>query len=37
VDDTIATGAGTGHFDDLVSRPSVYTVITKAALGPRSH
>ncbi len=36
-DDTISSTPGTGHFDDLVSRPSVYTVITKAALGPRSH
>ena len=25
------------HFDDLVSRPSVLAVITKAGLGPRSH
>jgi prepilin-type N-terminal cleavage/methylation domain-containing protein len=36
-DDTIVATPGTGHFDDLVSRPSVYTVISKAALGPRSH
>jgi prepilin-type N-terminal cleavage/methylation domain-containing protein len=37
VDDTIVSAPGTGHFDDLMSRPSVYTVVTKAALGPRSH
>jgi prepilin-type N-terminal cleavage/methylation domain-containing protein len=37
VDDSINSNPGTGHFDDLISRPSVYTVITKAALGPRSH
>ncbi|HLX22544.1 MAG TPA: type II secretion system protein [Usitatibacter sp.] len=34
VDDSISTNP---HFDDLISRPSVYTVISKAALGPRSH
>lgn len=37
VDDTIADGAGAGHFDDMVSRPSVMGVISKAGLGPRSH
>jgi hypothetical protein len=37
VDDTIVSAPGTGHYDDLLSRPSVYTVVTKAALGPRSH
>ena len=37
VDDTISDTTGTAHFDDLVSRPSISTVITKAALGPRSH
>ena len=25
------------HFDDIVSRPSVLTVVNKAGLGPRSH
>ena len=37
VDDSISDVAGATHFDDLVSRPSVLTVINKAALGPRSH
>jgi hypothetical protein len=38
VDDSIADvpGAAT-HFDDIVSRPSVLAVISKAGLGPRSH
>jgi len=25
------------HFDDLISRPSVMTVINRALLGPRAH
>jgi prepilin-type N-terminal cleavage/methylation domain-containing protein len=37
VDDSIADGAGATHFDDIVSRPALLTVINKAALGPRSH
>ncbi len=37
VDDTINDVAGTAHFDDVVSRPSVQTVASKAGLGPRSH
>ena len=37
VDDSINAIAGVGHFDDLVSRPSVLTVISKAGLGPRAH
>jgi prepilin-type N-terminal cleavage/methylation domain-containing protein len=37
VDDSISEVAGATHFDDLVSRPSVLTLINKAALGPRSH
>ena len=37
VDDSISDVAGATHFDDIVSRPSVLTVINKAALGPRSH
>ena len=37
VDDSISDVAGVNHFDDLVSRPSVLAVLTKAALGPRSH
>lgn len=37
VDDSVADGAGATHFDDIMSRPSVMSVATKAALGPRSH
>ena len=37
VDDSLSEVAGPTHFDDMVSRPSVLAVITKAALGPRSH
>ena len=37
VDDSISDGAGASHFDDLVSRPALLTVINKAGLGPRSH
>jgi prepilin-type N-terminal cleavage/methylation domain-containing protein len=37
VDDSISDTAGATHFDDIVSRPSVMTVINKASLGPRSH
>lgn len=37
LDDGIIDGAGTTHFDDMVSRPSVFTLVTKAALGPRAH
>ena len=37
VDDALSDIAGPNHFDDIVSRPSVLTVITKAALGPRAH
>ena len=37
VDDAISDVAGNTHFDDIVSRPTLLTVINKAALGPRSH
>jgi hypothetical protein len=38
VDDQITDAAGVNtHFDDVVSRPSLLTVINKASLGPRSH
>lgn len=37
VDDSEADGAGAAHFDDILSRPALLTVINKAALGPRSH
>jgi hypothetical protein len=38
VDDSLndATDANL-HFDDVVSRPSIMTVVSKAGLGPRSH
>lgn len=37
VDDSLAEGAGVTHFDDLVSRPTVLSVVNKAGLGPRAH
>lgn len=37
VDDSISDVAGASHFDDIVSRPAVLSVVSKAALGPRSH
>lgn len=37
LDDSTNDVAGTSHFDDLVSRPSVLTVVSKAGLGPRPH
>lgn len=37
VDDGISDGPGASHFDDIVSRPSVLTVASKAGIGPRSH
>ena len=37
VDDSTSDVAGTTHFDDLVSRPSVLAVVQKAGLGPRAH
>lgn len=37
VDDTPMDTGGATHFDDIVSRPSVMAVITKAGLGPRAH
>lgn len=37
VDDSISDVSGAAHFDDIVSRPSVLAVISKAGLGPRSH
>jgi hypothetical protein len=38
VDDSImeTPGAAT-HFDDIVSRPSILSVVNKAGLGPRAH
>jgi hypothetical protein len=37
LDDAINDTPGATHFDDVVSRPSVQTVASKAGLGPRSH
>jgi prepilin-type N-terminal cleavage/methylation domain-containing protein len=37
VDDQATDVPGTAHFDDIVVRPSVLNVATKAGLGPRSH
>jgi hypothetical protein len=37
VDDGISEVAGATHFDDMVSRPSVMSVVAKAGLGPRAH
>jgi hypothetical protein len=37
VDDALNETATTAHFDDIVSRPALLAVITKAGLGPRSH
>jgi len=37
VEDSISDVAGASHFDDILSRPTILTVINKAALGPRSH
>jgi hypothetical protein len=37
VDDVIVGAATTGHFDDMVIRPGILALATKAGLGPRSH
>jgi hypothetical protein len=37
VDDSIADAPGATHFDDMVSRPTVLSVVNRAGLGPRSH
>lgn len=37
VSDTAVDAGGPGHFDDIVSHPSVLSVITRAGLGPRAH
>ena len=37
VDDSINETATVAHFDDIVIRPSVLSVVTKAGLGPRAH
>lgn len=37
VDDTLNETGGATHFDDVLSRPSVLSVATRAGLGPRAH
>jgi prepilin-type N-terminal cleavage/methylation domain-containing protein len=37
VDDQTSDVAGATHFDDIVMRPTILSVITRAGLGPRSH
>jgi prepilin-type N-terminal cleavage/methylation domain-containing protein len=37
VDDQIVDVGGTSHFDDVVVRPTIISVASKAGLGPRSH
>jgi type II secretory pathway pseudopilin PulG len=37
VDDQISDVTGATHFDDMVLRPTILSVITRAGLGPRSH
>lgn len=37
VDNALVDAPGPGHFDDVVSRPAILTVLSKAGLGPRSH
>lgn len=37
VDDSVADAPGGSHFDDLVSRPTILGVVSKAGLGPRPH
>ena len=37
VDDSLAEVADANHFDDMVLRPTVLSVATKAGLGPRAH
>lgn len=37
VDSDISDVAGVTHFDDIVMRPTILSVINRAGLGPRSH
>ena len=37
VDDAINDTAGASHFDDIVSRPSILMVASRAGLAPRAH
>jgi hypothetical protein len=37
IDDSLNEAVGPTHFDDIVSRPSILSVVSKAGLAPRSH
>jgi hypothetical protein len=37
LDDSLTEAAGVTHFDDVVSRPSILSVTSKAGLAPRAH
>lgn len=37
VDDSTTDVGGAAHFDDIVSRPTVLTLASRAGLGPRTH
>lgn len=37
LDDAINDTAGAAHFDDVVSRPTILSVATKAGIAPRTH
>ena len=37
VDDGVNDAATTAHYDDIVARPSIMSIATKAGLGPRAH
>jgi prepilin-type N-terminal cleavage/methylation domain-containing protein len=37
LDNPVVDAAGAGHFDDIVSRHTIISVLNKAGLGPRSH
>ena len=37
VDDSLVETSGTGHFDDVISRPTILAVAARAGLGPRAH
>jgi hypothetical protein len=37
VDDSLSDVAGATHYDDVVLRPTIFSVASKAGLGPRTH
>ena len=37
IDDSLNDVSGTAHFDDIISRPALLSLINKAGLGPRQH